>query len=96
MVDAPITEPVVLLRASARSLNSSGSWSAVLAEAARHSFGRNLREDPGPGLFAGRVQGARWLVLVDGLDEIPDPQLRRGSSDRLPSMPGPTVTTDSW
>jgi hypothetical protein len=78
VVDAPITEPVVPLRVSARSLNSSGSWSAVLAEAARHSFGRNLREDPGPGLFAGRVQGARWLVLVDGLDEIPDPQLRRG------------------
>jgi hypothetical protein len=75
-VDAPITEPVVPLRVSARSLDTSGSWSAVLAEAARHSFGRGLREDPDPRLFAGRVQGARWLVLVDGLDEIPDPRLR--------------------
>lgn len=77
-VDAPITEPVVPLRVFARSLNSSGSWSAVLAEAACHSLGRGLLEDPDPGLFAGRIQGARWLVLVDGLDEIPDPRLRGG------------------
>lgn len=76
-VDAPITEPVVPLRVSARSLNSSGSWSAVLAEAACRSFGRSLLEDPDSGLFTGRAQGARWLVLVDGLDEIPDPRLRR-------------------
>lgn len=75
-VDAPITEPMVPLWVSARSLDSSGSWSAVLAEAASRSFGRSLLEDPDPGLFAGRVQGARWLVLVDGLDEIPDPRLR--------------------
>ncbi|MGH3915725.1 MAG: NACHT domain-containing protein [Pseudonocardiaceae bacterium] len=75
-VDAPITEPVVPLRVSARSLDSNGSWSAVLAEAACRSLGRSLLEDPDPGLFAGRVQGTRWLVLVDGLDEIPDPRLR--------------------
>jgi hypothetical protein len=74
-VDAPITEPVVPLRVSARSLGS-GSWSTVLAEAACQSFGRSLLEDPDRGLFAGRVQGARWLVLVDGLDEIPDARLR--------------------
>ncbi|MEO7196814.1 MAG: hypothetical protein ABIZ05_18655 [Pseudonocardiaceae bacterium] len=48
----------------------------MLAEAACRSFGRSLLEDPDPGLFASRVQGARWLVLVDGLDEIPDPWLR--------------------
>lgn len=75
-VGAPITEPVVPLRVSARSLDGSGSWSAVLAEAACRSFGRGLLEDPDRSLFAGRVQGARWLVLVDGLDEIPDPRLR--------------------
>ena len=75
-VDAPITEPVVPLRVSARSLDGSGSWSVVLAEAARRSFGRSLLEDPDPSLFVGRVQGARWLVLVDGLDEIPDVRLR--------------------
>lgn len=76
-VDAPITEPVVPLRVSARCLDGSGSWSAVLAEAACRSLGRGLRVNPDPGLFAGRVHGARWLVLVDALDEIPDPRLRR-------------------
>ncbi len=76
VVDALITEPVVPLRVSARSLDGSGSWSVVLAEAARRSFGRSLLEDPDPSLFVGRVQGARWLVLVDGLDEIPDVRLR--------------------
>ena len=76
-VDVPITEPVVPLRVFARSLDGNGSWSAVLAEGACRSFGRSLREDPDSGLFAGRVQGARWLVLVDGLDEIPDSRLRR-------------------
>jgi hypothetical protein len=76
-VDAPITEPVVSLRVFARSLDGSGSWSAVLAEGTCRSFGPSLLEDPDPGLFVGRVQGARWLVLVDGLDEIPDSRLRR-------------------
>ena len=76
-VSAPITEPVVPLRVSAHSLVSSGSWSAGLAEAACRSFGQGLLEDPDRSLFAGRVQGARWLVLVDGLDEIPDSRLRR-------------------
>ena len=76
-VDPPITEPVVPLRVSARSLDTSGSWSAILAHAACRSFGSGLRQDADPSLFVGRVQGARWLVLVDGLDEIPDSQLRR-------------------
>jgi hypothetical protein len=76
-VGAPITEPVVPLRVSARSLDSSGSWSVVLAEAVCRSLGPGLRVNPDPGLFVGRVQGARWLVLVDALDEIPDSRLRR-------------------
>ncbi|MGH3706824.1 MAG: NACHT domain-containing protein [Pseudonocardiaceae bacterium] len=75
-LDAPTTEPLVPLRVSARSLDSSGSWSAVLHAAACHSLGRSLLADPDPGLFAGLVQGVRWLVLVDGLDEIPDPRVR--------------------
>jgi hypothetical protein len=60
-VDAPITEPVVPLRVSARSLDGSGSWSVVLAEGACRSFGRSLLEDPDPGLFVGRCRGpAGW------------------------------------
>lgn len=72
----PLTEPVIPLRVSARSLDGTGSWSNVLAGAASRSLGRSLLQDPDPGMFAGRVQGARWLILVDGLDEIPDPHLR--------------------
>ncbi|GAA3844974.1 hypothetical protein GCM10022243_09060 [Saccharothrix violaceirubra] len=73
---APLTEPVVPVRVSARSLDGTGSWSAVLAAAVRRTLGRTLVQDPDAGMFAGRVQGARWLVLVDGLDEIPDPRVR--------------------
>jgi hypothetical protein len=76
-LDAPTSEPVIPLRVAARTLvDQSGSWSAVLCQAARRSLGRSLVADPDPSLFAGRVQGARWLVMVDGLDEIADHDAR--------------------
>lgn len=76
-LDAPISEPVVPVRLAARTLvDQHGSWSSVLCQAARRSLGRSLVADPAPGLFAGRVQGARWLVMVDGLDEIADRDAR--------------------
>lgn len=76
-LDAPTSEPVIPLRVAARTLvDQSGSWSAVLCQAARRSLGRSLVADPDPHLFAGRVQGARWLVMVDGLDEIADHDAR--------------------
>ncbi|HEU5475182.1 MAG TPA: hypothetical protein VFV67_31445 [Actinophytocola sp.] len=74
--DAPLTEPVAPLRVSARSLDGSGSWCNVLAEAVSRGLGRSLLQDPDAGMFAGRVQGVRWLILVDGLDEIPDSRVR--------------------
>ncbi|MFB7086165.1 NACHT domain-containing protein [Streptomyces sp. NPDC056296] len=78
-LDAPVTEPVIPLRVAARTLvDRSGSWSSVLCRAAGRSLGRSLVTDPEPNLFAGRVQGARWLVLVDGLDEIADHDARTG------------------
>ncbi|MCH6160848.1 NACHT domain-containing protein [Streptomyces marispadix] len=78
-LNAPVSEPVVPIRIAARTLvDQSGSWSGVLCQAARRSLGRSLVADPDPGLFAGRVQGARWLVLVDGLDEIADRDARMG------------------
>ncbi|GAA1290701.1 hypothetical protein [Saccharothrix xinjiangensis] len=73
---APLSEPVVPVRVSARSLDSTGSWSNVLAAAVCRTLGRTLVQDPDSGMFTGRVQGARWLVLVDGLDEVPDPRVR--------------------
>ncbi|MFE9098359.1 NACHT domain-containing protein [Streptomyces sp. NPDC007264] len=78
-LDAPVSEPVIPIRVAARTLvDQSGSWSAVLCQAARRSLGRSLVADPDPALFAGRVQGARWLVMVDGLDEIADRDARTG------------------
>ncbi|MFG3052075.1 NACHT domain-containing protein [Kitasatospora sp. NPDC048239] len=76
---APTAEPLVPLRIAARTLvGEGGSWSAALCGAARRSLGHSLVADPEPGLFTGRVQGARWLVLVDGLDEVTDRQERAG------------------
>ncbi|PJN22945.1 hypothetical protein [Kitasatospora sp. CB02891] len=74
---APATEPLVPLRIAARALvEHSGSWSAALCHAARDSMGHSLVAEADPGLFTGRVQGAQWLVMVDGLDEITDRQAR--------------------
>ncbi|QES47370.1 hypothetical protein DEJ50_05570 [Streptomyces venezuelae] len=68
----PLSEPVVPVRVSARALVGEGSWSTVLAEATRRALGPYLVTEPSPHLFAGRTPGARWLVVVDGLDEILD------------------------
>ncbi|MBT3087784.1 NACHT domain-containing NTPase [Streptomyces sp. CYG21] len=68
----PLSEPVVPLRVSARSLIGEGSWSTVLAEATRRALGPYLVTEPSQHLFAGRIHGARWLIVVDGLDEILD------------------------
>ncbi|MFI1826640.1 hypothetical protein ACH41E_09300 [Streptomyces sp. NPDC020412] len=78
-LEAPVPEPVIPVRIAARTLvDQGGSWSAVLCQAARRSLGRSLVADPDPTLFASRVQGARWLVMVDGLDEIADHDARTG------------------
>ncbi|MFD8489478.1 hypothetical protein [Streptomyces sp. NPDC059712] len=72
-LEAPVDEPLLPIRVAARTLlGDTGSWSAILGRAARRSLGHSLIADPDPGLFRGRVQGARWLVLVDGLDEVAD------------------------
>ncbi|AEV84910.1 signal transduction protein [Actinoplanes sp. SE50] len=73
----PLGEPVVPLRIAARTLDVGGSWSVVLAQAVSRSLGRSLLQDPDPAIFTRRAQGARWLILVDGLDEIPDARQRR-------------------
>ncbi|MEU9604014.1 hypothetical protein [Streptomyces sp. NPDC048057] len=78
-LEAPVPEPVIPLRIAARTLvDQGGSWSAVLCQATRRTLGRSLVADPDPALFAGRVQGVRWLVMVDGLDEIADHDARTG------------------
>ncbi|MGW2277743.1 NACHT domain-containing protein [Streptomyces sp. NPDC001770] len=76
-LEAPVDEPLLPVRIAARTLlGEPDSWSAVLVQAARRTLGHSLIADPEPGLFRGRTQGARWLVMVDGLDEVADRESR--------------------
>jgi hypothetical protein len=75
-VDSPLAEPVVPVRISARALATDDTWGSVLAEATRRALGPYLITEPSPQLFIRRVQGARWLIVVDGLDEILDRSTR--------------------
>jgi hypothetical protein len=90
--DPPLPEPVMPLRISAKALADDLPWSELLANAVRD---RRLNATLKPELFAKRALGARWLVFVDGLDEIAEPErrdrvidalvsrVRRGSDHRL-------------
>jgi len=74
--DPPVGDPVLPLRVHARALVGAASWSAALAQATREALGLLLVSDPIPAMFEHRVQGARWLVVIDGLDEIVDREAR--------------------
>lgn len=88
----PLPEPVLPLRIPAKALAEELSWSELLANAVRD---RRLNAPLKPEVFAKRALGARWLVFVDGLDEIAEPErrervidaiasrIRRGSDHRL-------------
>ncbi|MBM7774975.1 tetratricopeptide (TPR) repeat protein [Actinokineospora baliensis] len=68
----PLSEPVLPLRIPARVLAEDRSWSDLLAAGVEDAVGRLLTSAPDPALFAKRAFGARWLVFIDGLDEIAD------------------------
>ncbi|WP_433364369.1 NACHT domain-containing protein [Streptosporangium sp. CA-115845] len=71
--DAPTTEPLLPLRVSASLLAAErGSWSERVRRAALSMLGGVLVADPPASLFVGRTQGARWIIFVDGIDEITD------------------------
>lgn len=78
----PLAEPVVPLRLTARMLAGQlgAPFAQALAACVRADYGALL---PQAGVDAARlavrVVGYRWLLLVDGLDEVADPVLR----DRL-------------
>jgi hypothetical protein len=75
--DAPVAEPLVPLCLSASVLAAeNGSWSERLRRAALGALGAGLVADPPGSLFSGRPQGARWLIFVDGLDEVTDRRQR--------------------
>ncbi|MET8849552.1 NACHT domain-containing protein [Amycolatopsis sp. NPDC004625] len=72
----PVAEPVLPLRVPARALAENAAWGELLASGLEAVLGRMLDEKPRPELLARRALGARWLVFVDGLDEIVEPQAR--------------------
>lgn len=71
---APLAEPVVPLRLTARELAARLGlpFSHALADSVRCEYGALLRCDVGAHLLAERVAGCRWLLLVDALDEVAD------------------------
>ncbi|XVS67012.1 NACHT domain-containing protein [Actinosynnema sp. CA-299493] len=91
----PLSEPVLPLRVPARALAQHKTWADLLAAGAEDALGRLLGERPPAALLARRALGTRWLVFIDGLDEIIEPdtraqvidaiahQVRRGSDHRL-------------
>lgn len=76
--NAPLAEPVIPLRITARTLarHLGSSFAQALADSAFAEHGRYLTGRLDPALFAGRVAGCRWLLLVDALDEVTDSALR--------------------
>jgi hypothetical protein len=74
--DPPTGEPVVPLLIPARALTDTGSFTSVLAAAVRRLYGMDLLTELPPMHFAGPVSGSRWLLIIDGLDEVVDRELR--------------------
>jgi hypothetical protein len=68
----PLAEPVVPLRLTARELAARLDLPLpqALADSVRCEYGALLRCDVGAHLLVGRGAGCRWLLPVDGLDEV--------------------------
>jgi hypothetical protein len=77
----PLTEPVVPLRLIARELAARLvlPFSQALAGSVGTEYGALLSFPVDAHVFGDRVSGCRWLLLVDGLDEVADSTAR----DRL-------------
>ncbi|WP_433273791.1 NACHT domain-containing protein [Actinosynnema sp. CS-041913] len=77
----PLTEPVVPVRLAARELATRLDlpFAQALADAVRVEYGSLLRFAVDARTLGERVVGCRWLLLVDGLDEVADATRR----DRL-------------
>ena len=74
--DPPIAQPAVPLLIPARALTDSGSFTSALAAAVRKVYGMDMLTELRPLHFAGPVSGSRWLLIIDGLDEVVDRELR--------------------
>jgi NACHT domain len=74
--DPPTGQPVVPLLLPARALTDTGSFTSALAAAVRRVYGMDMLTELRPMHFAGPVSGSRWLLIIDGLDEVVDRELR--------------------
>jgi hypothetical protein len=74
--DPPTGEPAIPLLIPARALTDAGSFTSALAAAVRKVYGMGLLTELRPAHFVGSVSGARWLLIIDGLDEVVDRELR--------------------
>ncbi|MGW3958343.1 hypothetical protein ACWED2_00885 [Amycolatopsis sp. NPDC005003] len=74
----PSSEPVLPLRLTARELATRLElpFYEALAETVRGEYGAMLAQPVRAEDLTGRVAGCRWLLLVDGLDEVADTALR--------------------
>lgn len=72
--DVPLAEPVVPLRLTARELAARLSlpFPEAVAESVRVEYGALLGASLEASVLRDRVAGYRWLLLVDGLDEVAD------------------------
>lgn len=72
--DAPLTERVIPLRLTARALAARLHlpFPDALAASLAVDYGARLHKPVSPALLSERVNGNRWLLLVDGLDEVAD------------------------
>ncbi|MFE2755981.1 NACHT domain-containing protein, partial [Actinosynnema sp. NPDC059335] len=71
----PLAEPVVPLRLTARELAKRLDlpFPKALVESVAADYGSLLWSEVSPALVSDRVANCRWLLLVDGLDEVADP-----------------------
>ncbi|KOX16645.1 hypothetical protein ADK67_40065 [Saccharothrix sp. NRRL B-16348] len=71
---APMVERVMPLRLTARELAGrlSQPFPEAVAESAGVEYGALLASPLDPRTLEGRIAGCRWLLLVDGLDEVAD------------------------
>jgi transcriptional regulator with XRE-family HTH domain len=76
--EAPIAEPVLPIRIPARALAGEGSWTELVAAGVSQALRNGLPTvPPRPEWFAGRMCGARWMIFIDGIDEIIDSSTRQ-------------------
>lgn len=89
----PLAEPVVPVRLTARELATRLDlmFPDAVARSVHAEYGARLVEPLEPAVIRERVAGCRWLMLVDGLDEVADSAVR----DKLVSILATWASDDS-